>query len=123
MRAACALFALIVVAYAQDQLTNDAIAKMVKAGLGESVIVSMIQSQPGKYSLSPDALIKLKQQGVTDKELAAMVSKNSGVSSTAASSTSSAVAPAGTASSNLDLPPNMEIGVYYKKAGKWEEIE
>jgi hypothetical protein len=75
MRILGLLLALMVVAGAQDVLTNDAVSKMVKAGLGESVIISMIQSQPGKYSLSPDDLLKLKQDGASDKVLAAMVSK------------------------------------------------
>src|SRR5580700_1589139 len=58
--------ALTVAAGAQDVLTNDAVSKMVKAGLGEGVIVSMIQTQPGKYSLSPDDLLKLKHDGASD---------------------------------------------------------
>lgn len=61
-------------------LTNDAIVKMVKTGLGEGLILSMIQSQPGRYTLTPDDLLRLKGQGVSEAILTAMVGKFSGTS-------------------------------------------
>lgn len=64
--------------WAQAPLTNDAIIKMVKAGLAEDVIISMVKSQPAKYILSPDDLIALKTAGVPDKVVAAMVERNAG---------------------------------------------
>ena len=111
------LLAFACLAVAQDTLNNDAIVKMVKAGLGESVIVSMIKSQPGNYSMSPDNLVKLKQQGVTDNELAAMVAKGG-----SAPASAPAVAASAPAAGGGDLPANMDIGVYYKKEGKWQEM-
>ena len=51
--------------------------KMVKAGLSEDVILSMVKSQPAKYNLSPDNLIALKSAGVPDRVVAAMVERNS----------------------------------------------
>lgn len=62
-------------ASAQEPLTNDSIIKLVKAGLGEGLLITMVQSQPGRYSLTPDDLVKLKKEGVPDKILAAMVAK------------------------------------------------
>jgi len=75
------VLALTVLAGAQEQqtLNNDSILKMVQAGLGENLIVTAVQTQPGKYSVSPDELIKLKQAGVSEKILAAML-KASGAS-------------------------------------------
>jgi hypothetical protein len=108
-------FALAFLASAQETLTNDSVAKMVKAGLGESLIVSMIQNQPGKYTLTPDGLVKLKEQGVPDKVLAAMVAKGSG--GAPSSSEPASVEPA-----SGDIPQNLELGVYFKKAGKWAEM-
>lgn len=106
--------ALGLVATAQETLTNEAVVKMVKSGLGESLIVNMIQSQPAKYSLTSDDVIRLKQDGVSEKILAAMVAKGA---------SSGAPSPAGTsATNNADLPPNLDVGIYYKKAGKWEEM-
>src|ERR1700756_2682330 len=74
-------------------LDNDAVTKMVKAGLSKDIIVSTITSQPGTYSLTADGVIALKSAGVTDRELAAMIARSN------ASANPSASAPAG-------LPPN-----------------
>src|SRR6266576_470987 len=90
--------ALAFLASAQETLTNDSVAKMVKAGLGESLIVSMIQNQPGKYTLTPDGLVKLKEQGVPDKVLAAMVAKGSASSSSE---------PANAEPASGDIPQNL----------------
>jgi len=70
--------ALAFVAVAQEPLTNDSIVKMVKSGLGENVILSMVKSQPAKYTLAPDDLIALKAAGVPDSVVAAMVEKSTG---------------------------------------------
>jgi hypothetical protein len=69
-------------ALAQETLTNDAILKMVKSGLGDGLIISMIQSQPGKYSVTPDELLRLKQAGVPESVLSAMVKKTSATGAT-----------------------------------------
>jgi hypothetical protein len=103
---------------AQDVLNNESIVKMVRAGLGEGVIVSMIQSQPGKYSLTADDMVSLKGQGVPDKVLAAMVTRNSAIPT----ADSTAVPTPPDTSAISDLPKGLEIGVYYKKAGRWEEM-
>jgi len=68
---------------AQETLSNDAILKLVKAGLGEDVIVGMIDQQPGYYSLTTDDVITLKNSGVTDKIITAMVRKNAAPSPSA----------------------------------------
>lgn len=95
----------------QEALTNDAVIKMVKSGLSEALIVSMVNQQPGNYSTKVDDLIALKQAGVSDKVVAAMATKAAG-----GGSTPSAAAPATIAS------PAMEIGVYSKKDGTWVEL-
>lgn len=85
---------------------------MTKAGLDENIIVQTINSQPAKFSTTADDLIKLKQAGVSDRVLAAMLSKENPTASASASSTSA-------------LPPGVdEIGVYYKtKEGTWKEMD
>lgn len=110
--------ALAFVAVAQEGLNNDAIVKMVKSGLGENLVVSMVQNQPGTYSLTPDDLVKLKEAGVSENILAAMVSKSSGASG----GPSTGGARPGTPALDPDLPQNIDVGVYYKKAGTWEEM-
>jgi len=45
-------------------MKHESIVKMTKAGLGQGLIVSMIQNQPGRSTLTPDGLVKLKQNKV-----------------------------------------------------------
>lgn len=55
-------------------LTNADIVKMVKAGLGDSVTIAAIQQASQKsFDLSPEALVALKQAGVTEGILKAML--------------------------------------------------
>ena len=61
---------------AQQALNNDAVIKLVKAGLSEDLIVSTINGSPGTYDTSADALIALKKAGASDKVVAALVAKN-----------------------------------------------
>lgn len=83
---ACALFA-------QQILDNDAVLKVVKAGLSEDVVVSMVNNQPGKYSVTPDDLIALKSAGVSDKVIAAMVNRTVSSAPVAPTSTSPTAPP------------------------------
>ena len=109
----CSSFAL-----SQTTLTNDAVMKMATASLGEDVIISMINTQPGNYSVTPDNLIALKKASVSDKIIAAMVSKGSQPNSAAQPpSTTPAAAPA-----SADAGANLEIGVYFKKKDELVEI-
>ena len=61
-----------------EDLTNESILKLVKAGMSEDVITGMIASQPGRYSLSTDDVITLKRAGVTDHILSAMIGRAGG---------------------------------------------
>lgn len=91
-RIVCALCVSLLL-YAQQVLDNEAILKLVKAGLSEDVIVGMVNSQPGKYTTTADDVISLKSSGVSDKIIAAIVNK--GAASTP-SPTSNATSPNGT---------------------------
>ena len=53
-------------------LTNDDVIKMVQAKLPEGVIVAKIKSSPCRFDTSTDALIKLKQAGISDAVMQAM---------------------------------------------------
>lgn len=75
-------------------LTNQDVARMVQAGLAESIVVESIQSNPGDYDTSPDGLIALEKAGVTQKEMSAIMAKQqaagaSGTTTTAAASSAS----------------------------------
>lgn len=60
---------------AQATLTNASIIKMVKGGLSAGVITRMIASDPGRFSVTPDALVALKSAGVPDSVIAAILDK------------------------------------------------
>lgn len=47
-------------------LNNADIVNMVKSKLPESVVVQAIQSNPGKYDTSTNALVSLHKDGVTE---------------------------------------------------------
>jgi hypothetical protein len=99
-------------AVAQSVLDNAAVVKMVKAGLGDDTIAAMINTQPGNYTVTPDAMIQLKQAGVSERVINAMIAKASG-----------APAPASAPAAAPAAPPVDEVGVYFKdKDGKWVEM-
>ena len=90
--------------YAQALLDDATIGKLVKAGIGEQTIVSMIKQQPGRYALSPDDMIALKKSGIWDAILQAMIERNGGAVS-AATTAGPGLAPTQrtTAPTSLDL--------------------
>jgi hypothetical protein len=105
-----------VAAAGQSALTNDAIIKMVTAGLGEDVIISMVNTQPANYTLTPDQLIALKSAGVPDRVVTAMVTKYSGtgVGALLGGKASGATPPAGTISTGDPNDPTAphDSGIY-----------
>ena len=109
---AATLTLFLTVCFAQTALTNDAILKMAKAGLGEDILISTIKSQPGRFTTAPDDLIALKGAGVTDKVIAAMMEKTA----------SSASAPAPAAAPKAAAGPVNEVGVYYMKSDTWADL-
>lgn len=78
---------------AQQSLNNDAVIKLVKAGLSDDVIVTTINASPGTYDTSTDGLIALKTAGASDKVITAIVTKNAALAP-APAAPPSAVAPA-----------------------------
>jgi hypothetical protein len=104
---------------AQETLTNESIIKMVKAGLSDDVIVNVVNLQPGKYSLSADALIALKNANVSPRVMTAMMNKSQG-----GTLAEPPPPPPLAADPQAQQPPPVnEIGVYYKKAGAWADVE
>ena len=63
---------------AQETMTNDEVISLTKAGLSSGVIVSKIRSSKSDFDLSTDALIRLKQAGVGDDIVSAMLEAKSG---------------------------------------------
>ena len=54
-------------------LVNADIVKMVKAGLAENTIVLAIQNKPSSFDTNPEELIRMKEQGVSQVVLNAML--------------------------------------------------
>jgi hypothetical protein len=117
---AVALALFFAVCLAQTVLTNDAILKMAKAGLGEEILLSTVKAQPGSYTTAPDDLIALKGAGVSDKVIAAMMEK--------AASGGGAPMPAGATGNPLAAAPKAapgpvnEVGVYYLRNDVWTDL-
>lgn len=64
---------------AQTTLTNAAIVKLTKAGFKEKTIISIIGSRIPNFDLSPDRMIELKRNGVSEKVIVAMLARQEGL--------------------------------------------
>ena len=85
----CCLFASLVIA--QQEMNNDSVIKLCKAGLSDDVTVSTIKASTGTYDISTNGLLTLKSAGVSDRVISAIVLKASGAT---------AVSPAPTVATN-----------------------
>ena len=81
---------------AQQELNNSSVVKLAKAGLPDDVIITTINAAPGAYDTSASGLIAMKQAGVRNRVLAAVVLKS-------VSASPAPVAPA--VSASLNPPP------------------
>jgi hypothetical protein len=52
---------------AAQAVTNFDLVEMTRAGLSEELIINTIQSRGGRFDLSPNGMIALKQSGVSDR--------------------------------------------------------
>lgn len=68
---------------AQQPLTNDTLVKLTQAGIGEDVIVGMVNQQPGKYSVADSDIAGLKTSGVSQEVIAAVIVRSRGGASPA----------------------------------------
>ncbi len=68
-----------------EVMTNDEVITLTKAGLSASIIIGKIRSGKSNFDLSTDSLIKLKQSGVSDDIVTAMLEAKSGRSTASAS--------------------------------------
>jgi len=73
---ALALLAISPLIFAQQEMNNDAVIKLLKAGLSDDLIVTTINASPGKYDLSADALTALRDAGADSKVISAVLMKS-----------------------------------------------
>lgn len=60
----------------EKPLTNEAILTMLRAGLGDDLVIAKIRQAPAQaLDVSPEALVALKQKGVSEAVLNAMVKR------------------------------------------------
>jgi hypothetical protein len=60
-------------------LTNDAVLKLVHAGFKEKTIISIIDARPPSYDLSPERMIELKRNRVSENIILAMLNRQQGL--------------------------------------------
>ena len=60
----------------RQPLTNESIMGLVKIGFSDETILAMIEHEDGKYSLAPIDVIALREAGVSEKVIRAMLSKS-----------------------------------------------
>jgi len=106
----CALFA-------QAPMDNEGVVKLVKSGMTEDMIVSVIQQQPGAYALGADDLVALKAAGVSEKIIGAMLAKSKGEAAPSAPVGSTAGVAAPGQRATISGP-----GLYYKKGNEYFEL-
>jgi hypothetical protein len=95
--------------FAQQTLDNNAIIKLIKAGLSDDLIVNTINLSPGNYDTSANGLIALKKAKASDKVIAAIQLKASGAASN----------PSGVQANGLPIGIE-DVGVYFKdSSGAW----
>lgn len=63
----------------QKTLNNASVVKLAKAGFKEKTIISIIYSRVPNFDLSPDRMIELKRNGVTEKIIIAMLARQEGM--------------------------------------------
>lgn len=63
-----------------NPLTNASVVKLVKAGFKEKTILSIIAARRPRFDLSPERMIELKRNGVSERIILAMLSHQEGMS-------------------------------------------
>lgn len=71
-------------AQAQQALTNYDLIRLTQSGVGDDVIINMVNTRGGRFDLSPDAVIALKASGVSDRVVLAIQTASKGTPGTVA---------------------------------------
>jgi len=107
-------------------LTNQDVVRMTKASFGDATIVKMIETHSSSFELSVDALLRLKELGVSQAVIQAMLSTDAERKPAAAMSQPAPV-PATPAAVSVKPAEAVqfleEVGVYQALKGKLVAIE
>lgn len=61
---------------AEAPLTNASVIKLARAGFSEKMLVAIVRSRPARFELSPERLIELKKNGVSEKVILTMLARD-----------------------------------------------
>lgn len=107
---------------AQEALTNEGVLKLVKAGLSEDLVVNAINDQPASFVLGANEIVLLKEGGVSEKIIRAMMAKAKGAPMPTP-------APDAAKPDGAKTPPAAKAGalpeangVHYKKGAEYFEL-
>jgi len=109
---------------AQQTMNNEAVIKLVKAGLSDDIVVTTITGSTGSYDTSADGLIALKNAGISDKVIAAIMTKATALAVPAAAPATVAPVQAPAPAVGTGLPAGVDsVGLYTQGAdGNWQEV-
>lgn len=97
-------------------LTNSSITRMVSAGLSNDLILQAIAAQPGQYTTDADSLVDLKEAGVSERVITAMINKGRKRLTTEDTATNDPPPP--------PISEVSEVGAYYKdRNGSWQPLQ
>lgn len=102
---------------AQAPIDNEGVIKLVKSGMTEDMVISVIQQQPGSYVLGADDFVMLKAAGVSEKIIGAMLAKKQGEATPGAPAGSAVGVAVPSQRSTISGP-----GLYYKKGNEYFEL-
>lgn len=98
-----------------DTIRNETVIKMTKAKLDDKIILSKISTSPNKFDVSTDALIKLKENNVSDTVVNIMVYKQSLIETNSDKNSS--------ANSDGTDFTFQTSGIYFKKNDKYTTLD
>jgi len=99
-------------------LTNASIIRMAGAGLSDELIIQAITAQPGQYTTDADSLVDLKDAGVSERVITAMINKGRKRLTPEAASAADDPPP------SAPISEVSEIGAYYKdRNGTWQPLQ
>ena len=93
----------------KEALTNENVISLFKAGLSKSVILTTIQNSDTKFDVSTTAIIALKNNGLPDDLISAIVNKK-GANPVATNAASAKITTVGNDQNTNTLAP----GIYYE---------
>lgn len=99
-----------------DILTNETVVKMMKDGLSEAIIIAKIRTSESRFDTSAEAMNQLKQAGVPDTVILAMVE-----GPVAQKSPTSTAAPA--AMVDVRVPDGQEFEVELSRTASGQDLK